>query len=1028
MLALALSLAWPGCAWAQTSGTRASSFAYDAGSGLLTQEVIEPGTPALRLQTDYTYNAFGQKTQVTVSGVDITTRSASTAYDLQGQFTTSATNSLSQSESWLYDPRFGLPTSHTGPNGLTTTWTYDTFGRKTLEVRADGTRTSWSYQFCAGVAGGTASCPSGAASLVQTTPLAANGTTHIGPVTTAYFDQLGRNIASDTEGFDGSAIRAATQYDAQGRVTQKSRPYFVSGGSPRWTTYTYDTLGRVLTETYPDTGVTTQAYHGLSTTVTNAMGRSTTTVKNSQGQTVTVTDALSNVTSYLYEPFGNLKQVTDAAGNVTTYTYDTRGRKIAASDPDMGSWTYTYNVLDQLQTQTDAAGLITTVSYDLLGRTTQRVEPDLTSTWTYDTAANGIGKPASAATNTGYSRAHTYDSLGRPSQTQITIASTTYTIATAYDAHSRVSTITYPSGFAVSYAYNAFGYQTQLTNSATSQVYWTANARDAEGHLTQQTAGNGVVTSRTFDADTGALTGITSGSAGAVQSHAYTYDLLGKLLTRSDANTALNESFVYDELNRLTSATVSLSPTPLVKTFAYNAIGNLTAKSDVGTYTYPAAGQPRPHAVTSISGGTINTTFTYDAKGNMTAGNGLTVSYSSYDKPVSITRGTTTIGFSHDPEHQRFQQTAPGGTTLYLGNAEKFTGSGGAIRWTNYLMAAGGVVGMHVENSDETVSTRYFHKDHLGSISVITDESGAVLERLSYDAWGKRRHPNGSDDPSGSITSQTSRGFTGHEELDSVGLVHMNGRVYDPLLARFGTADPMTESPFSTQGWNRYSYVGNSPLNFTDPSGYCFMGCFWQSAFRSIGTFFRQNWGAIFQITVTATCAMLTACAPFLPIVAGLAAGFVTGVTSGNLGLAIRSGIIASATALAFMGVGDLTGDLFGFEQGVLDPERGGHGRLGFMSEAHRFNIAGHALVGCASAVASGGKCGPAALSGAAGSFATPLNSRSRLLWRPRHHFDSRWLGLRCRRRQVRQRRRHCGVRVSFQCDEPQNGPRIRKA
>ena len=319
--------------------------------------------------------------------------------------------------------------------------------------------------------------------------------------------------------------------------------------------------------------------------------------------------------------------------------------------------------------------------------------------------------------------------------------------------------------------------------------------RDAEGHLTQQTAGNGIVTSRTFNADTGALTGITSGSAGAVQSHAYTYDLLGKLLTRTDANTALNETFVYDELNRLTSATVSLSPTPLVKTFAYNAIGNLTAKSDVGTYTYPAAGQPRPHAVTSISGGTINTTFTYDVKGNMTAGNGLTVAYASYDKPTSITRGTTTIGFSHDPEHQRFQQTAPGGTTLYLGNAEKFTGTSGAIRWTNYLMASGGVVGMHVENSDETVATRYFHKDHLGSIAVITDEFGAVLERLSYDAWGKRRHADGSDDPSGSITSQTNRGFTGHEELDSVGLVHMNGRVYDPLLAQIRHRRPDDGEP-----------------------------------------------------------------------------------------------------------------------------------------------------------------------------------------------------------------------------------------
>ena len=65
-----------------------------------------------------------------------------------------------------------------------------------------------------------------------------------------------------------------------------------------------------------------------------------------------------------------------------------------------------------------------------------------------------------------------------------------------------------------------------------------------------------------------------------------------------------------------------------------------------------------------------------------------------------------------------------------------------------------------------------------------------MVERLSYDAWGKRRYPNGTDDPTGSITSQTSRGFTGHEELDSVGLVHMNGRVYDALVGRMISADP----------------------------------------------------------------------------------------------------------------------------------------------------------------------------------------------------------------------------------------------
>ena len=162
------------------------------------------------------------------------------------------------------------------------------------------------------------------------------------------------------------------------------------------------------------------------------------------------------------------------------------------------------------------------------------------------------------------------------------------------------------------------------------------------------------------------------------------------------------------------------------------------------------------------------------------------------------------------------------GETLYLADAgvmaERLAGSGGVTQWTNYLFAGSEMIGMRVERSDGSTYTRYFHKDHLGSIATITDETGAVVERLSYDAWGKRRFPNGQDDPTGSISSQTTRGFTGQEELADVGLVHMNGRVYDPLLGRFGTPDPTTENPFSTQGWNRYSYVGNSPLNFTDPS------------------------------------------------------------------------------------------------------------------------------------------------------------------------------------------------------------------
>jgi len=91
------------------------------------------------------------------------------------------------------------------------------------------------------------------------------------------------------------------------------------------------------------------------------------------------------------------------------------------------------------------------------------------------------------------------------------------------------------------------------------------------------------------------------------------------------------------------------------------------------------------------------------------------------------------------------------------------------------------------------------------------------VQRLSYDPWGKSRLPNGADgQPS---NPPTTRGFTAQEELTVSGLVHLNGRVYDPMFGRMISADPTVPDPLDAQAWNRYSYVGNDPLTFTDPSG-----------------------------------------------------------------------------------------------------------------------------------------------------------------------------------------------------------------
>jgi RHS repeat-associated protein len=632
---------------------------------------------------------------------------------------------------------------------------------------------------------------------------------------------------------------------------------------------------------------------------------------------------------------------------------------------------YAYDTANELVSQTDAKLQTSTFTYDILGRLTQRVEADMTCVWVYDTALNGIGKVASAGItagpSAGYQRSFAYDTLTRPTQATVTVGGTAYSFAATYDARSRLSSVAYPSGLVLDYTYTSLGYAQQIVGPG-GLAYWTANARDAELHLTQETAGNGVVTTQGFDVATGRLNTILAGAGNIVQNFSYTYDVLGNVLTRADTNESLTETFTYDNINRVTSATVSASVAP-VKLFAYDAIGNLLSKSGVGNYAYPLAGSALPHAVTSISGGAVSTTFTYDPNGNQTSGLGRSISYTSYNKPASITQGSGTLFFSHDVDHQRFKQVSPEGTTLYFDafgvHSELFVAA--TSQWYDFIGSGGSMVGVRVLQPNNSVTTRYFHTDNLGSIAVITDESGAVVERDSYDAWGKRRFPNGADDPSGSLTSQTTRGFTGQEELTDVGLVHLNGRVYDPLVGRMMSADPFVPDPMNGQAWNRYSYVINNPLALTDTNGYCFLGmCSWGKA---VSTFFNRTIGAVFravpvlgsllEIAASALCIASVVCAPYAAVVAGLTTSFVAGVTSGSLSYALRAGLIAGITAAAFYEVGELT---------THNPA--------FGTSQYFENVAGHALVGCASAVASGGKCGPAALAGAAGSAAAPFVSR----------------------------------------------------
>ncbi|MDD4617067.1 MAG: hypothetical protein PHW76_08165, partial [Alphaproteobacteria bacterium] len=960
---LLLGLSGPASA---ATGTRASSFTYNA-EGLLGSEIIEPGNSAFKLTTTYAYDAYGNIKSKTTSGADITTRTQTTAFDSNGQFATGRANALGQTETWEYDARFGLPTKHTGPNGLITTWTYDSFGRKTLEVKPDGTRTSFAYIYCSGVNGGTASCPTYGAFFVQATPYAANGATQNGPQTKAYYDMMARSIGTDTQGFDGRVIRQEVRYDALGHAQKASRPYFLSDGTPRWVINAFDALGRVISTTNPDNTVSTFGFHGLTATVTNALNQTTTKVLNAQGKIASVTDAAGHTTTYAYDPFGNMKKVTDPLGNITSFTYDTRGNKTRAQDPDMGTWNYTYNVLGKLKTVTDAKNQTTTYTYDILDRTTRIAEADRTTTYAYDTQPHGVGSLASAATTDGYARVPTYDAQGRLIRTTLTIAGTQYHNDIAYDANGRVATVTYPSGFVLAYNYTSLGYLSEVIDSAAQKVLWHANAFDAEMHLLQHILGNDVWETREYYPNTGKILGKWVGNAPNDLANYYDWDEVGNLKWRSADPTGLREQLTYDNMNRLVESWIENGPT---KTVAYDDIGNIISKSDVGTYAYPTAGSARPHAVQSIAGA-LNTSYTYDANGNTLAGNGKTYTYTAANMPKTIASGATAIAYAYDDAHQRISQTSPTETTTYLNDpfmkVEKVVGASGAVQWNEYLFAGGEAIGVRFVRSTGPVM-RYFANDHLGSVQMIMDETGAIIERLSYDAWGKRRFPNGQDDPTNAIASQTTRGFTNHEQIDKVGLINMNARTYDPVVGRFTAPDSLVENYFIPQLLNRYTYVGNNPLTFTDPTGQCFLGmCHWlkspifkmvviTAAVISFNYYALPAMGFTVSAAAAAADASLTLISGTQLVALGAIEGAISGaVLSGNLSGALSGAI----TGAIFAGVGNVA-------------QANGWNNAGMFTEAQAKNVAMHAAAGGVTSVIQGGKFQSGLLAAGFSTFAGP--------------------------------------------------------
>jgi len=781
------------------------NFEYDSHGNLLKEKIVilNPLTMGNELATvDYSYDSFGNIT----SSTDALGRIVTTEYETDFYaFPIRTINALGHTMQYVYEPKFGVVLSVTDTNGQTSTTEYDTFGRVTNVRNANNEIvTSYSYP-----------------------DFNTKITSQLNLQTKEYIDGLGRKYKTVKSGEDGTSSRDVVSevfFNNRGQTEKESIPHYAGDDEANiaYVKYEYDIRGRLkktisdFPGTAKDAEIRIDYIEPLYTEITDALGHKKGTKKDVFGNITEITEFTSDGvfhTKYEYDLQNNLVKVVDNQGNISRLFYDSAGRKIKMIDPDMGVWTYEYDIVGNLLRQTDAKGQVLEFSYDSLNRLTAKrntLNANPLVEYYYDdtNSANRVGRLYKVIDQSG-STEFFYDNLGREVKSIKTVGGIPYTVERTYDLLGRLTSLKYPDGEVVNYAYDVNSGSLEKVTGA--QTYVQDITYNAKGQIKVITYGNNTQTAYTYGQDLRLSQILTQNAGSAIlQNLNYDFDKNGNLATLVDNLRSNIRTYTYDSLDRLTEAhNVPASGGGYSNYYyQYDSIGNMIYKSDVGQMTY---GQNAgPHALTSASG----YSYQYDANGNMIFGKNKTMVYDAENRLISSDNGQATENYLYDGDGGRVKKSIVSGQqsaeTVYIGSLYEVESEG---KITKHIFAGPNRVCSIKKDAAQggLTDSYYYHSDHLGSSNIITNANGTQVQYCEYTPYGTLARNEGTD-----IVSHK---FTG-KELDSTGLYFYGARYYDPEIGRFITADTIVQAPYNPQTLNRYTYCGNNPINYVDPSGH----------------------------------------------------------------------------------------------------------------------------------------------------------------------------------------------------------------
>lgn len=801
--------------------------------GMLHEEIVEPGDDTLSTTKSYKYDNYGNIVKSVTSVTSVKDRSQTievySSYHnqnplLEGRFLTEIKTIGDEGKEYIvkkeYDAVWGNITKITDANNLVSSAQYDGFGNKLKEISPDG---SSSVTVLRWVQEGDPDAPQYSVYYIWS---ASSGTEPV----KIYYSSKGNELRTVTVGMDGSLIYVDTYYDDKGRLLKKSEPYFSDNNNIYYTEYLlYDELNRLRKVKHPDGGQSEFKYEGLTKKVVNAKNQTSSKTYNPAGWLIESKDAQGNIVKLTHRSDGLVtKRVIDGHENTKReYDYDKLGNLKTYYDLSQGLLTYNYNAFGQLVFDVNAKGDTTSYEYDKLGRLKKKIMPGEEGTieWVYYDTPGKMGLLKSV-TNSNLSHSieyKTYDTFGRLIKKTESIFGEEFDNIYSYDNYGRLETYTFPeTGLTIQNHYNSAGYQVKITNASDGSNLWQALSMNARSQYEGIKLGNLLGQQFEYYGTTGLIKKINCGN---FQNEVYTWDEIGNLDTRKSKN-GKTEVFGYDELSRLTNATIYSNAGLLVKTDSvrYDAIGNITYKTGVGVYEYDK--KLNPYKLLSVNGVSVDIDPSkYELE------------YTSFNK-VSVIRQyapdktdipSAEMNIFYGIDNQRIKQTLVrdlenSETKVYVGNNFEKQVFNGAVKYVHYISSPSGIAAIIEQDASGTRKVNHVLCDHLGSIQVTIDVTNNSVFEYSYDPWGLRRDPLTWEVNYNSGCYNSDRGYTGHEHIDMFMMINMNGRIYDPLIGVFLSPDPVLQFADFSQGLHPYAYCLNNPLRYIDPEGYSLFG------------------------------------------------------------------------------------------------------------------------------------------------------------------------------------------------------------